>query len=100
MENLKDISKAIFLKNAKLRGEGIKKKRKPAKKAPAKKAMAMMMKPKKAPAKKRGGVVIGGKRKLPAGASAWLDFVRSVYNQSGLSWKDSLVAASKMYKKM
>jgi hypothetical protein len=100
MEKLQQISKAIFLKNAKLRGEGVKK-RKPAKKAPAKKAMAMM-KPKRAPAKKtrRAGIVIGGKRKLPAGASKWLNFVKQVYAKSGLSWHDSLVAASKMYKKM
>ena len=97
MESLKDISKSIFLKNAMLRGEGLtggKKKKakgtKMAKKAPAKKR-----------AKKSGGIVIGGqkKRKLPAGASDWIDFVRKVYNKTGLSWKDSLVAASKLYKK-
>lgn len=93
MEKLQQISKQIFLKNASLRGEGLKKKRKPAKKA-------MAMKPKRAPAKKRGGIVIGGKRKLPAGASKWLQFVKQVYAKSGLSWKDSLIAASKMYKKM
>ena len=92
--NLSQIQRDIFLKNAKLRGEGMKKKKATKKKAPAKKA----------PAKKRtmkAGIVIGGKkkRKLPAAASAWLEFVRKVYNKTGMSWKDSLIAASKLYKK-
>lgn len=96
MESLKDISKSIFLKNALLRGEAIKKK-------PKKSKMMMKKTTKKAPAKKKakrtGGITIGGKRKLPAAASAWIEFVRKVYNKTGMSWRDSLVAASKLYKK-
>jgi hypothetical protein len=89
--NLTKIQRDIFLNNAKLRGEGMKKKRK----APAKKTT-----------KKKGGVVIGGKkkattkRKLPQGARNWLTLVKQVYSQGGMSWKDALQQASKIYRKM
>jgi hypothetical protein len=94
--NLSKISRNIFLENAKLRGEGKKKRKAPAKKATKKKVMGGITigGKKKAPAKKTA------KRKLPAGARAWLDLVKQVYAQGGMSWKQALQQASKIYKKM
>jgi hypothetical protein len=88
--NLTKIQRDIFLNNAKLRGEGVKKRKATKKKT----------------TKKKGGVVIGGKkkaatkRKLPQGARNWLTLVKQVYAQGGMSWKDALQQASKIYKKM
>ena len=97
--NLSQIERNIFLKNAMLRGEGMKKKRK----APAKKARGGItiggMKRKQA-TKKRATKARGGKRTLPAGAKRWLDLVKKVYAQGGMSWKQALQQASKIYKKM
>jgi hypothetical protein len=91
--NLSKISRDIFLQNAKLRGEGVKKRKATKKKA----------------TKKKGGIVIGGKkkpakkttkRKLPQGARTWLNLVKQVYAQGNMSWKEALQQASKIYKKM
>lgn len=96
--NLSKISRDIFLQNAKLRGEGMKKKRK------AKKGGITIggMKRKKAPATKKRATKTtrGGKRTLPAGARTWLNLVKQVYAQGGMSWKQALQQASKIYKKM
>jgi len=83
--NLSKIQRDIFLQNAKLRGEG-----------------------KKTKKAKKGGIAIGGKktapkktkRKLPEGAKRWLELVKQVYAQGGMSWKQALQQASKIYKKM
>jgi hypothetical protein len=92
--NLSKIQRDIFLNNAKMRGEGKKKRKAPAKKTTKKKGGVVIGGKKKAPAKK------ATKRKLPAGARAWLDLVKQVYAQGGMSWKDALQQASKIYKKM
>ena len=103
--NLSQIQRDIFMKNAMLRGEGLtggkkaRKKRAPAKKkAPAKKMVAGITiggaKKRKAPAKK------GGKKTLPQGARNWLNLVKEVYASGNMSWKEALVAASKIYRKM
>lgn len=101
--NLSAIQRDIFMKNAKLRGEGVKKKatKKKAhakKKAPVKKTGGITIggAKKKAPAKKR----VGGKKPLPQGARNWLNLVKQVYASGNMSWKQALQQASKIYRKM
>lgn len=90
---LTKIQREIFLNNAKMRGEGMKKKK--AKKHMKGGVTIGGMKKKKT-TKKR----VGGKKALPAGAQNWLNLVKKVYASGNMSWKDALKAASKIYRKM
>lgn len=49
--------------------------------------------------KARRSTVQGGKRKLNAGLSDWIQFVKKVQKEHGISYKEAMVKASKMKKK-
>lgn len=49
--------------------------------------------------KTKRSVVKGGKRKLNAGLNDWIQFVKKVQKDHGISYKEAMVKASQLKKK-
>jgi len=98
--NLSKIQRDIFMKNAMLRGEAVKKRKT---RTTKKKVGGVTIggvtiggKKRKTATKKK----VGGKKQLPPAAQNWLNLVKQVYASGNMSWKDALKSASKIYRKM